>query len=289
MRNWRAIALILGAGWAIGCDSSRPPGPMTFTELGEWEAHRVGDACAWILVGGKQPEAELHRDTIWGDATGFMDWRVWAADLREGDAGWVEWPGNDHWQPTQGPAAMGGRWWIRVERVLPEDPIALAERMVEGVVSEEDWLEAAVRSQARIVPEPRWHQDSADAGWFAQAMPPDSASMWKAGEGIWLDIRSASLDQAVWPRSPQDTTPFPAIQWTFRWGDEGQTLPALRDFLQRRAQPGIYWWAAPALAAQGEDGIPLAGHTPEMPGLYRIEVRRDTTLTPPTPLTASPT
>lgn len=279
--NWRIIAAILCAGVAQSCQPSRPKGPMTFTELGEWEAHQLGQACAWILVGSKEPNLELERDTIWGDATGFLDWQAWASDLREGDAGWVEWPGVDRWNPEMGPSGMGGRWWIRVERVLPKDPVALAEQMLEGSIRERDWLEAAVRAHSRNLPVARWQQDTMDGSWVAQVESRDTSSHWKPGAGIWLDIRSASLDRMDWPESTKDTTSFPAIQWAFRWGDEGQTLPALNKFLRRHAQPGIYWWAAPASAARGADGTPLAGHTPEMPGFYRIEVLRDSSIALP--------
>lgn len=276
----RSIAVLFCVGLCWGCESPRPKGPVTFTELGEWEAQRVGEACAWVLIGAKEPDGEWHRDTIWGDVPGFSEWRTWALDLREGDAGWAQWPGADRWEPHQGPAGMGGRWWIRVERVFPGDPLALAQRMVEGSIREQEWLEAAVRQHSRTFPELIWQREPQDPSWFATITQSDSSDTLRPGDGIWLDIRSASLERMEWPLSQQDTTSFPAIQWTFRWGDEGQTLPALRDFLQRRGIPGIYWWVAPASAARGEDGTPLAGHTPEMPGFYRIEVLRDSSLAP---------
>lgn len=270
-----ACLMILGAA----CSRRPSAGPLEWTTLGALEGPQVNEACAWVMVGGRQEGVEMYRDTFWANDPHFDAWRAWGGMLREGDAGWARWPGIEKWQPAGGPQAMGGNWWLQVEAVWPAGRLDLARKAMSGALTEAQWLEAMVRQHQGQVPEARWRLEPEASGWIWALAPEENAQPWNPGEGIWLDIRSISVDQAQWPKSATDTTTLPPVQWAFRWGDEDQTLPAIRAFLSRHPVPGVYWWITGPQAALGAQGVPLAGHTPEVPGLYRIEIKRDTAVT----------
>lgn len=279
--KWKGVAA--GGTWfvvlGLACSGESSPGPLKWTTLGALDGPQVKDACAWVMVGGRREGVEMYRDTVWADEPQFIPWRDWGGTLREGDAGWASWSGVEKWQPDEGPQAMGGTWWLQVEAVWPSGKVDLARKAMSGALTEAQWLEAMVRQHRRQLPEARWQLEPEASGWVWALVPDENSQPWSQGEGLWLDIRSTSVDQAQWPTSAADTTTLPPVQWTFRWGDEDQTLPSIRQFLLRHSVPGVYWWITGPQAALGAQGVPLAGHTPEVPGLYRIEIKRDTTVT----------